>query len=222
MKNLAFIYGIPRGGTTLVWGIINEHPNSVPIRKDDTTSESGIYVHNQNPKKYIEDKILPNSNFLFFEKTPIHTLYHKQINKDFPNSKKIIIDRFPLAICNSLKKVSWTEYYNKRINSDIKLYYKNLNEIRRYENTFNLRFQDLIENFENTVSEMFKFLNLSYSAQDIVNIKKKILHKHILPNKNAFRKGKVHSWRLEMSPYDISHFRDNLSKEIEDFNNYWK
>lgn len=222
MENLAFIYGIPRGGTTLVWGIINEHPNSVPIRKDETTSESGIYVHSKNPKKEIQDKVIPNSNFLYFEKTPIHTLSHKQIHNDFPQSKKIIIDRFPLAICNSLKKVSWTNYDNKRIVDEIRVYYKNLYEIRNYQNTFNLRFQDLIENFQNTVGELFKFLDLTYSAQDLVNIQDKILNNHILPNKNAYRKGQVHSWRLEMSPYDISHFRDNLDREIDNFNIFWK
>ena len=102
------------------------------------------------------------------------------------------------------------------------VYYKNLYEIRNYQNTFNVRFQDLIENFQNTVGELFKFLDLSYSAQDLVNIQDKILNKHILPNKNAYRKGQVHSWRLEMSPYDISHFRDNLDREIDNFNIFWK
>lgn len=221
MKKLAFIFGLPRGGTTLVWGLLNDCENTFAIRKDSTTSESAIYINEQNPKEIIEKTLEENSNKLVFEKTPIHTLHHKRICSDFPNSCKIIIDRFPLAIANSLKKVTWSKYDNERIVRDIKNYYKNINQIRKYNNTFNIRFKDIIENFDKTVSGLYNFLGIEYTEYDLI-FAKRILHKDILPNKNAFRKGKVHSWRTELTHYEISYFRDNLINEIETHNNFWK
>lgn len=221
MKKLAFIFGLPRGGTTLVWGLLNDCENTFAIRKDSTTSESAIYVNEKNPKEIIEKTLEQNSDKLVFEKTPIHTLHHKRICSDFPNSCKIIIDRFPLATANSLKKVTWAEYNNERIVNDIKEYYQNINQIRNYNNSFNIRFKDIIEDFENTVGGLYKFLGIDYTEYDLIYTKR-ILHKHILSNKNAFRSGKVHSWRTELSPYDISYFRESLSNEIETHNKFWK
>ena len=221
MKKLAFIFGLPRGGTTLVWALLNDCENTFAIRKDRNTSESAIYVNKKNPKKIIENCLEQNSDKLVFEKTPIHTLHHKRICSDFPNSFKIIIDRFPLATANSLKKVTWAEYNNERIVKDIKEYYQNINEIRNYYNSFNIRFKDIIENFETTVGGLFDFLGIDYTEFDFIS-KKRILHKDILPNKNAFRIGKVHSWKTELSHYDISYFRENLENEISTHNKFWK
>ena len=63
MKKLAFIFGLPRGGTTLVWGLLNDCENTFAIRKDRNTSESAIYVNKKNPK-ILKAKIV---KFIFIE-----------------------------------------------------------------------------------------------------------------------------------------------------------
>ena len=221
MNNIAFIFGLPRGGTTLVWSILYHAQNTFAIRKDNTTSESGLYVNSNLPKNEIQKSINNNPNRLVFEKTPIHTLYHEKIVNDFPNSKKIVVDRFPLATANSLKKVTWTEYNNERTKDEVKKYLQEIYKIRKYKNTYNIRFQDVINDFNKSVCKLYDFLQIPYTEFFVNELKDKVLHKNILPLKNAFRSGKVHSWRNELTPYEISYFREAFDQEIKTFTNFW-
>ena len=55
MNHIAFVFGLPRGGTTLVWSILYHAQNTFAIRKDNTTSESGLYVNSSSPKSEIQN-----------------------------------------------------------------------------------------------------------------------------------------------------------------------
>ena len=221
MSNIAFVFGLPRGGTTLVWSILYHAQNTFAIRKDNTTSESGLYVNSSSPKSEIQKHINNNPNKLVFEKTPIHTLHHREIVNDFPNCKKIIVDRFPLATANSLRKVTWTEYSNERTKDEVKKYLQEIYQIRNYNYSYNIRFQDVVNNFNESVSKLYDFLQIPYTQSFVNDLKDKVLHKNILPLKNAFRSGKVHSWRTELNPYEISYFREAFGQEIDTFTNFW-
>ena len=84
MSNIAFVFGLPRGGTTLVWSILYHAQNTFAIRKDNTT-ESGLYVNSSSPKSEIQKHINNNPNKSVFEKLQ-YILYITGTN-DFPNCK---------------------------------------------------------------------------------------------------------------------------------------
>ena len=126
-----------------------------------------------------------------------------------------------MATANSLRKVTWTEYSNERTKDEVKKYLQEIYQIRNYNYSYNIRFQDVVNNFNESVSKLYDFLEIPYTQSFVNDLKDKVLHKNILPLKNAFRSGKVHSWRTELNPYEISYFREAFGQEIDTFTNFW-
>lgn len=225
-KNLAFIFGCPRGGTTWLWSLLESHQDVIPfllnfdkIKGNYTTSESGIYVHDKkNARKKIRKFAKQHKRKIVIEKTPLHTLQYKEILSDFPESTFITIFRNPLAIVSSMvnSKMKAFENYDIELSIDeVKKYYDKLIEINQLKNSMSLTYERLYIDTETELKQLLKFLNLNNSH--IKNIIDENTNSSKVAVEGAFRKAKIDSYKTEFNDEQISYIETNLKNQINIF-----
>ena len=117
VSHLAFILGVPRSGTTWMWGLLTSHPDVIPLTRDDfvpgnpsvvdgrrVTSETGAFLHFTDA--FIQANIHAKRNAFpgktIIEKTPLHTLQIARILNLFPEARLIYMMRDPRAVVSSI------------------------------------------------------------------------------------------------------------------------
>lgn len=222
--NIAFIFGAPRSGTTWLWSLLESHCNIIPFVDNAklnegiyTTSESGIYIKKPKQAKNILKAFCDaNKKSLIIEKTPSHTLRQMTILKDFPNSKSIIILRHPLAIANSMihsDMHAFSGYDENKAISEIKKYFKELNSLCQKECFMTITYEQLSLNTNDILINMFKYLNLD--SRGIDNIVSENSEKTKVGVKGAYRKGKLNSYKEELTEKQQQILKSNLKNEIK-------
>lgn len=224
-KGVAFIFGCPRGGTTYLWSLIESNVDTIPFlngkKKDQNnqypTSESGVYIRQpKEAKRLIEEFIAKNRSKLVFEKTPMHTLKHTEILRDFPQAKVIVIYRNPIAIVNSIVQSSMDAFKNETLSSSVltvKKYYAQLNLLSKRENAIILSYESLLEKPEKTLQYLFERLGISVADMDhIIQANYKTSKISV---KGVLRKGESSSFKNDMSEENYSFLKKELSHELE-------
>ena len=184
-----FIVGFPRSGTTLLDTILRSHSkidvmeekpmisemrkklgfqNVSEIEKINTTAAriaSNFYF--EELKKHIEiDK-----NSIIIDKLPLNILELPLINQIFPQAKFILVLRHPLDCILScwMQNFKMNPAMANMINLDrIVDFYCTAMEIlslcqKRYAlNIYQIRYEDLVSNFEEEISGILTFLNLKW------------------------------------------------------------
>ena len=131
-----FIVGVPRSGTTWVWGLLTSHNDVLSLEKDDfdsnersivnnkrVTSETGAFIRYENDfTSYF------NINYIL----SIDSLLNRLIFKD--NDLKIYI------ACSDIKKLSKTVYLCNDVNSYKNIIFKD-DYFKKY-NIHNLNFEE--------------------------------------------------------------------------------
>jgi len=186
-----FLIGFPRSGTTLLDTILRSHPNVEVLEEKDPLAlaenrginklDTKISCFNSLKKSDLSmmrhaylDRIkfhTKNTNKLIVDKLPLHTIRIPLIKLLFPNAKIIFALRHPCdsilscfqqtfkpntAMANFTTLERSVNYYDKVMNSWI-IYNKNL-EI----NYVTLKYEDLLDNFDESVSKVLKYLNLRW------------------------------------------------------------
>ena len=184
-----FIVGFPRSGTTLLDTILRSHSkidvmeekpmisemrkklgfqNVSEIEKINTTAAriaSNFYF--EELKKHIE--IDKNSNII--DKLPLNILELPLINQIFPQAKFILVLRHPLDCILScwMQNFKMNPAMANMVNLDrIVDFYCTAMEIlslcqKRYAlNIYQIRYEDLVSNFEEEISSILTFLNLKW------------------------------------------------------------
>ena len=180
-----FILGMPRSGTSLLEQIISNHSmvyggGELPlltdtINKFDNELDFNFldalikirhdYLFNLNKlsvKKYITDKLPGNFKFIGI------------ILESIPEAKIIHIERNPMAVC-------WSNYKSNFLNNngmeytlrqkDTAEFFISYNNIMKFwngkfpEKIINIKYENLVDNFELEVKNLFKNLNLKWEDQ---------------------------------------------------------
>lgn len=229
-KNITFILGCPRGGTTWLWSLLESHQDIVPftngIEKDSkgiyATSESGIYIKKpKQAKRIISSFCKKNKDKIVVEKTPLHSLKFNLIKKDFPHSKNIVILRNPIAIVNSMyssKMVAFANHDIAKSIAEVREYYSVLSDIVNANNVHIITYENLLKETKNEFIKVLNYLNVSENNVDSI----------ILDNKNrtkvhvsgAYRKGQIDSFKHDLTDAQILILKERLRDEITFFNKY--
>jgi len=140
--------------------------------------------YKEQPKKYHElfrllmDNIADRDNAnLWLEKTPIHTLYLKEISKYYPDANFVAIKR---NVIDTVKSTIKMHYFDPKKNKFVKpniapilyftyrfvKYYKYIENFRRNSNSIMvIDYEQLKYSKEKVVSDICKFLEIDYQPQ---------------------------------------------------------
>ena len=183
-KNLIFILGMPRTGTSLVEQIISNHSEvygagEVPILSTYLTD----YFNSDNDEAKINEQFnLYKNNYLNFiskisnlnfvtDKAPLNFKWIGIIKLIFPNSKIIFCSRDPLENSWSIYKNAFEGMFFSNSFYDIAEYYKLHNEIMRFwkdeykSEIYEINYEDLINNSEKKIRELIDFCGLNWEDQ---------------------------------------------------------
>jgi len=217
-NSLVFIVGVPRSGTTWMWGLLTSHPNVETLVREDIdplnpsvvdgkriTSETGIFIKYDDKVvlSTINKKIKKHPEKILVEKTPMHILHIKKIMRLFPDAKIIHVLRDPRAVAASMLHSKFYKFANS-IRDTTDQYEKCINAIRPFEknpNVYTLKYEDL---FHETRAQLTKVL-------DFIGLSEKYIEKMINENhkktkvdlKGVYRKGKINIYKKELTPKQI-------------------
>ena len=192
-KNLVFIVGLPRTGTTLTHQIIASHPSIrgvgesnvlhayfVPNLKKENF-KSNFFKNNKLDEKYLSELSLKlSNNYEYFskdkiilDKSPYNFFWIGFIKILFPNAKIIHMNRdikdTALSIYNNLfgtAKMDWT-YSQENIIRYIKIYKEIMSfwkeKIPNY--IYDLQYEDLVNNQEEVSKKIIQFCDLEWNEK---------------------------------------------------------
>lgn len=219
-KRPIFIVGSPRSGTTLLRYIIDAHPNilcppceTFIFSTLNATFNGFIWKdhYEQLPfkrealirwlRKYIMDLFgnlaVKAGKKRWAEKTPSHVLFMDFINEVFPDAQFIHMIRNGYDVVKSLKNIHWG---SKNVVINANLWVKHVSKGREYarkispERYIEIRFEDLINNTEQTIKNICDFLGEEVNSRML---------QYYLPENN--------SWGLKLKPLkkeDIGKYKD--------------
>ena len=233
-KQMVFIVGIPRSGTTWLWKLLAEHSyvavltredfeykdiekdnrelNTIPYRR--TLQETNMF--DDFSMRVIKKVIKEKEKNIIIEKTPLHILRLDTIRKEFPNAKIIHITRDPISVYASY---TFTEFRNWEhtgisVQDWVKLYkemfyqfYPTITD----KSILSLSYEDMLKNPTNTLEEACDFIGISkdfiQEALDKMTFEKEFPKIHKVRGVNSLRE--------KVTPEDIKYINDNLREEIE-------
>ncbi|MHA1659950.1 MAG: sulfotransferase family protein [Promethearchaeota archaeon] len=219
LNKIAFIIGVPRSGTTWLWGLLTSHPYVEPIVKYDFEPNSPHSINDSETaafSRYSTEKIIEVFNTkrieyptkYLLEKTPIHSFVIKKILSIFPKAKFLHIIRDPKAVISSMLNTSFTTFASN-IEEAVNKYRNYINAISPFLNdqrVHTLKYEDLKKKPQYEINKVLKFLHLSdeYSTIMIKENENKSKIPHI------FRIGKIDSYKADLSESEIKYIEKNL------------
>ncbi len=193
-KNLIFLVGFPRSGTTLLDTILRSHskikvleeePLLLNLRHDffkrknnnltnllKITESEKSYIRQNYLKKIILNKL--DEDKIIIDKLPLSIIELGFIKIIFPNAKIILAMRHP---CDVITSCFFTSF---KINDSMINFLKIDNTIDFYNNVFSLfeiyekeinfeykiaKYEDIVNNFKHEITCLLKFLGLEYEAK---------------------------------------------------------
>lgn len=191
-KNLVFLIGFPRSGTTLLDSILRSHPSvdvleekplisileKLIINKFDTGLDD-IYSLSMNNilelrKTYfdLQNELLVSKKDLVIDKLPLHTISLPLINLLFPSCKIIFAHRHPYDTVLSCFQQAFkpnpamANLVNLQLAS--RLYDQVMDAWEEYTNTLFLntitsKYENLVHDFDSQMKDMIDFLDLDWS-----------------------------------------------------------
>ena len=188
LRQLIFIVGMPRSGTSLIEQIISSHSNvfgggelpflSNIIHKEILNNKKLNTIKNNDLKDLIKiaqeqyiSKIsnIDSSNKVFIDKAPLNFKYIGFIKKMFPNSKIINCNRNPIDICWSNYKnfFSGTLPFSNNLNNLASYYSLYQNYIEFWKKLFpdavyNIVYENLVENPKEEIKNLLNFCDLEW------------------------------------------------------------
>ncbi len=182
-KNLVspiFIIGLPRSGSSLIEKIISDTKEIIPFGECQIVKKLiyNLTIKNSSPsliELYKDEFKFLTNNQRFVDKTLHNFSFVSLILKSFPNAKFVNCIRDPkenaLAIYNILfDTIPWTHTLDNILNY-MDGYYKTMDKLNKKfsSNIYNTYHQDLVENPQNEVSKLFKFLKIKYNPEVLNN-----------------------------------------------------
>ncbi len=192
-KDPHFLIGFPRSGTTLLDTILRSHPSievleEIPIINrfiDHLYIKKGFTLEdleNIDPKlikemrdyyfNQIENYKKNKNKKITIDKMPLNIVHVGEIIRFFPNAKFILCLRHPndcVLSCfmqNFMLNHAMANFLN--LDDSLKLYDLTMSLWKNYNNVFKIdthiiKYEDVISNFEKTIRDLLKFLNVKWS-----------------------------------------------------------
>lgn len=187
-----FLIGFPRSGTTLLDTILRSHSsvdvieekpivenfiNKIKLETNDdlnNLSKLSEGINLQIFKSYIEEKkkfIKKNENLIFIDKLPLNLLFIGEIIRFFPNAKFVFSVRNPFDVILSCFMQQFSpndSMMNFLTLKDASYFYDiSMTLYKKYyqlfpDNIFEIKYENLIFNFEENIKKLLNFLNLNW------------------------------------------------------------
>ncbi len=193
-KNLIFLVGFPRSGTTLLDTILRSHskikvleekPILLNLRheffKNKNNNLTNLLKINESEKNYIRQNYLKKifSNKLeekkiIIDKLPLSIIELGFIKIIFPNSKIILAMRHPCDVITSCFftyfKINDSMLNFLQIDDTIDFYNSVFSLFEIYEKEFNfecsiVKYENIVNNFKYEITRLLKFLGLEYESK---------------------------------------------------------
>jgi len=232
MEQMIFITGFARGGTSWLRDCIGCHPDVAILPKERTIFRD-IENYDDIPELLEPEvsKLLQESKYVV-NKAPANAPFIAKASKFFENTKFLFIIRDPRDVLTSHQRgtKSWMKGKNSTVEGCMEKVEKYFNGFELAKNQKNLkliRYEDLHQNFLETMNDILEFLNLNTSTKIIKNIYKEVNFKAQTSRANkenqnsAKRKGVVGDWGICLTNEDKDWFKG--SKYFQNFflnNNY--
>ena len=229
-RQIIFIVGLPRSGTSLTEQILSSHRNvfgggELPyVQKiynnyfENSENEINKTLLSKCQNEYLDlIKYFDRSQKTFTDKAPLNFLYIGFILKFLPNSKFINVIRNPMDNCWSIYK----NYFATRLD-----FANNLNDLvnyfRLYQNMmdywkrifpnyiYDLSYEKLVNNSKQEIQKLLKFCNLNWDENCLKHHKNKRVIKTI-----SFNQARQPIYKSSIKSYDG--YEDYLV-ELKDIN----
>ena len=188
-----FLVGFPRSGTTLLDTILRTHDSIKVFEEEPLVDKVIDKLHNYINKDFTKldeieestifelrslyfenrEKLLPTDKHkLYIDKLPLNIIFIGEINKIFPNSKFILALRNPYDSILScfmqpfVPNNAMSNFYN--LEDAILIYDKIMQLWSFYEekldiNTHIIKYEEVVNNFDLSISALLKFLEIDWS-----------------------------------------------------------
>jgi tetratricopeptide (TPR) repeat protein len=242
-----FLVGFPRSGTTLLDTILRSHKSIDVIEEKPIvdklienlkleTENNLLNLENLNKKSYTKIKELylktrgeyakSNNEKIYIDKLPLNFIYIGEIIRLFPKAKFIFALRNPYDVILSCFMQQFTpndsmmNFINLKDSAnfyDISMkLYKMYFELFK-SNIYEIKYEDVIQNFDDTIKKLLNFLNLEWE-DEVKKFYKTARERGIIStpsynqiNKPLYQKS-IHRWR---------NYEKNFA-EIDTDLNFWK
>ena len=188
LRQLIFIVGMPRSGTSLIEQIISSHSNvfgggELPFlsnvvneeilnnKKLDTIKDNDLKDLLEITQEQYISKIskMDSSNKVFIDKAPLNYRYIGFIKKIFPNSKIINCNRDPIDVCWSNYKnfFSRTLLFSNDLNN-LALYYSLYQNYIKFwkelfpDEIYDMVYENLVKNPKKEIKNLLNFCDLEW------------------------------------------------------------
>ena len=200
-KDPVFIVGVPRSGTTWLWGLLDSLPSVKTLVAYDGTSESGLFVNNpaNTAASLIRAELaLLDDGITLVEKTPGHLLYMQSIRDVLPAARIVWVTRDLRDVVASMmhtKHSAFNTTFDKAIKMCNSFLKPGLNQLRNV--THYLSYEDLHYDVKYTFTQLLTDLDIDHTETDVV--------KSIADNDRRskidwnFRKGAVGNFKTELT-----------------------
>ena len=231
MDQLILISGFPRGGTSFLRDCLASHSKitQIPVEivyKDlDSFTiklKENISIINKENKN-LTDKFIVN-------KAPANLRNLDILSENFKDAKFLVILRDPKDVFTSHKETirPWLVGKNKDVKfviNKLEKYYEGLlkySQKKINKNVYVLRYEDLHQNFSQTLKKIFEFCGIKISDDEIQLINKENLmnfklNEQYATSEDGKRKGVIGEWAIKCNQDEKKYFKEN--KFIKYFNN---
>ena len=239
-KNIIFILGMPRSGTSLVEQIITSHSEvfgagelsqlskivSENLINDNTITHKKIhdlisddsFINHLRKEYYDNLKRFNTSKNFITDKAPLNFRWIGLIKVLFPNAKIIHCTRNPMDNCLSLYKNFFEGGLNFSYNQkELGAYYNLYTELINFwkaqfpVSMFEAKYEKIVENPEQEIREIIRFCNLSWEEQCVTFYKNKTPIKTM-----STAQARKPIYNSSVNSYEkFSFFLDDLNKIIK-------
>ena len=184
-RNIAFITGLPRSGTTLIDRMFDAHPDIQVLEEleglhmaESVLDDGGTIEQARDTYwQFIESYVDVDSNKMIVDKNPINVLYLDVVPKIFPQAKVILVLRHPYDAALSCFMQDFdagpvtAQFLN--LKSTGKICAQLLQVMYQFEKaqpdrTNRLHYENLVEDFSAEVTRLLAFIGMQWHS-DIEN-----------------------------------------------------
>jgi hypothetical protein len=230
-EKIIFIVGVPRSGTTWLWGILTSFEKIEPLVREDfepenpsvvgkqrITSETGAFIKHSDRKilRVVKEKFKKHPQKILLEKTPYHIFHIERIFRLFPKAKIIYIKRDPRAVISSMLHSRFFKFADS-LEDAIEKYKACLLTIEPYlknKNVLTVKYEDLYLHPRETIIGIMKFVKFSASENEIFFALKDNEKKSKVSLPEVFRKGVINSYKEDLSAEEIRKIEKELLETV--------
>lgn len=221
-KELIFVFGPPRSGTTWVFRLLQAHPAVVAANVDNlrvrtgpgVTLESNAFqprrrLSNEDLKERFGELAAHHPGMRIVEKTPVHVFYADRIRDVFPDCQLVLLERDGRDVVNSMLHVArdpnrWWRAVPKSVEDAANMWGSYVDAgiaCAAAHHPHIVRFEELAANTEAVLGDLLRHLGLS---TDHIRLQiREAAGGRGIPIPGVFREGAVGTWRRDLPGSDI-------------------